>query len=210
VCSAPAKGSLRAAVARGAIKPDHSLALGDREYHYFAREREDEIRSHLGLAKRDDANIVDDFFKFAEAMDMATSYKPVFLLSLLDCIDDKGRASVAAVTSNFRGFYQARLAAALIVERPGAAMALAGEMDDAAARRIMLRMPFEKFERRGFLRYARDVAFIEFAPALWRRLTKEDAAKLRAQCERSIASYYAGVADRYGSVGPQAHEGPSD
>ncbi|HQU45394.1 MAG TPA: hypothetical protein PK867_21440, partial [Pirellulales bacterium] len=160
-------------------------------------EREDEIRELLGLAKRDDVNIVDDFFKFAEAMDMATSYKPVFLLALLDSVDDKGRASIAVVASKFRAFYQARRAATIIIERPGAAMAAIGEMDDAAVQRVMLRMPFEKFERRGFLRYARDVAFIEFVPALWRRLAIEELANLRRQCEQSIASYYAAVANRY-------------
>jgi superfamily II DNA or RNA helicase len=191
------EGSLRAAVERGAINPDESLMLGDREYHYFAREREDEIRGFLGLVKRDDANIANDFFKFAEAMDMATSYKPVFLIVLLDSVDDKGRASVATVASKFRAFYQARREAALVIERPGAALASVGEIDDASVRRIMLRMPFEKFERRGFLRYARDVAFIEFAPALWRRLGTEELAKLRSKSDQSIASYYAGVNDRH-------------
>lgn len=79
-------------------------------------------------------------------------------------------------------------------------MASLGEMDDAAVQRVMLRMPFEKLERRGFLRYARDVAFIEFAPALWRRLRTNDMEKLRRQSEQSLASYYEGVEERYKGV----------
>lgn len=194
------EGLLRSAVERGRLKPDHTLTVGDRRYHYFARDREEELRESLGLPKRDDVNIADEFFAFADAMDMATSYKPVFLLALLDTVDDKGRAPVANVASKFREFYQARCDAAQVVERPGAAMASLGEMDEAAVQRIMLRMPFEKFERRGFLRYARDVAFIEFAPALWRRLRTNDMEKLRRQSEQSLASYYEGLEERYKGV----------
>ena len=32
----------------------------------------------------------------------------------------------------------------------------------------MLDMPFEKFERRRYLKYDRDLAFLRFEPSLWR------------------------------------------
>ena len=54
----------------------------------------------------------------------------------------------------------------------------------------MLDMPFEKFERRRYLRYDRDLAFLRFEPSLWRQLKTDDLRKLRAICEDSINRYY--------------------
>jgi hypothetical protein len=54
----------------------------------------------------------------------------------------------------------------------------------------MLDMPFEKFERRRYLRYDRDLAFVRFEPTLWRQLKPDDLAKLRAISEESIKKYY--------------------
>jgi hypothetical protein len=54
----------------------------------------------------------------------------------------------------------------------------------------MLGMPFEKFERRRYLKYDRDVANVRIAPNLWKQLHKKDLADLRRVCEESIAKYY--------------------
>jgi hypothetical protein len=51
-------------------------------------------------------------------------------------------------------------------------------------------MPFEKFERRRYLKYDRDVANVRIAPNLWKQLHKKDLADLRRVCEESIAKYY--------------------
>ena len=64
-------------------------------------------------------------------------------------------------------------------------------LDDATVQRVMLEMPFEKFERRKYLRYDRDLAYVRFDPALWRQLTAEDLVAIRATCELSISAYYA-------------------
>jgi hypothetical protein len=59
----------------------------------------------------------------------------------------------------------------------------------------MLGMPFQKFEQKKFLRYDRDVAFVRFAPALWRRLTPEDRVAVRSTCEAKITEYYERLAE---------------
>ena len=41
---AAAEGRIRSAVERGLVVPDHTLTLGERTYHYFLRERAEEIR----------------------------------------------------------------------------------------------------------------------------------------------------------------------
>jgi len=188
---AASEGVVRRAIDREEVRPDHSVTLGDRIYHYFARDRIDEVRQTLGLPKVEQHNIKDLFLQYADdKMDMSASYKPVMLLAILDCADLHGRARLADVVGKFRRFYEARKEAGLLVEKANARMASLDCLENAEVQRVMLDMPFEKFERRRYLRYDRDLAFLRFEPSLWRQLKTDDLRKLRAICEDSISRYY--------------------
>ncbi len=123
-------------------------------------------------------------------MDMSASYKPVMLLAILDSVDTHGTANLAAVVTRFRQFYEKRKSDGLVVERATARMSKVEGLDDSTVQRLMLAMPFEKFERRKYLQYARDLAFIRFEPHLWRQLTLPDLSKLREICNDSIHKYF--------------------
>ena len=99
---------------------------------------------------------------------MAMSYKPVMLLALLDSVGEDGKAKLIEVVQRFRQFYQERKTAGLLVERPGGRKVPMEELDEVSTQRLMQGMPFEKFERRRFLRYDRDLAYVRFDPRLWR------------------------------------------
>jgi superfamily II DNA or RNA helicase len=188
---AASEGVVRRAIEREEVRPDHTVTLGDRVYYYFSRDRVDEIRNALGLPKVEQHNIKDLFLRYADdKMDMSASYKPVMLLAILDCVDSHGRASLAEVVRKFRQFYEDREAAGLVVEKATARMAKLDGLDDSDVQRVMLEMPFEKFERRRYLRYDHDLAFVRFEPTLWRQLKPDDLAKLRAISEESIEKYY--------------------
>jgi superfamily II DNA or RNA helicase len=188
---AAAEGVVRRAIDRQQIHPDHTITLGDRTYHYFSRDRIEEVREALGLAKVEQHNIKDLFLQYADdKMDMSASYKPVMLLAMLDCVDSHGRGKLVDVVQKFRRFYEERKEAGLPIERANARMAKLDRLDDAEVQRVMLDMPFEKFERRRYLRYDRDLAFVRFEPSLWRQLKVADMAKLRAICQESIKRYY--------------------
>jgi superfamily II DNA or RNA helicase len=188
---AAAEGVVRRAIERGEVHPDHTVTLGDRAYHYFRRERIDELRNDLGLPKVEAHNIKELFLAFADdSMDMSASYKPVMLLAILDSVDSHGRARLSDVVARFRRFYENRKKAGLNVERPNTRMARVETLDDAEVQRVMLDMPFEKFERRRYLRYDRDLAFVRFESNLWRQLKPDDLARLRTICETSAKRYY--------------------
>lgn len=181
---------VRGAVERGEVKPDHVVQLGERRYSYFHRGRVEEVRVAIGAPKAEATPIKDRFLAFLEAMDMTMSYKPVMLLALLDEADENGRAGVSEVVRRFQKFYQDRRAAGLAVERPGARAVDVDQLDATRARRLMLDKPFEKFERRGFARYGRDLAFVRVVPELWRQLGADDLARVRELCRASIEEYY--------------------
>jgi hypothetical protein len=188
---AASEGVVRRAIERQQVQADHTVTLGDRTYHYFRRDRTEEIREALGLPRVEPHNIKDLFLQYADdKMDMSASYKPVMLLALLDCVDNHGRARLADMVATFRSFYESRRAAGLPVERLPARMARVDELSGADVQRVMLDMPFEKFERRRYLRYDRDLAFVRFEPTLWRQLKPDDLIKLRAICQESIKKYY--------------------
>ncbi len=90
---AAAEGTVRRAVERDQLKPDHTVNLGDRTYHYFSRDRIEEVRTALGLPKVEQETIKNLFLQYADdKMDMSASYKPVMLLAILDAVDSHGRA----------------------------------------------------------------------------------------------------------------------
>jgi superfamily II DNA or RNA helicase len=184
------QGRVRSAVERGQVKPDHILSLGDRTYIYFHRDRVEEVRVAVGAPKLEEHTLRDRFLDFVGAMDMALSYKPVMLLALLDTVDENGRARASEVARRFQQFYRDRRVAGLVVERPGSRKVPVDDLDETSAQRLMLGMPFEKFERRKFLGYDRDLAYVRFDPRLWRQLGPEDLEQIRSLCRRSIERYY--------------------
>jgi superfamily II DNA or RNA helicase len=191
-----AEGTIKRAIDRGAVAPDHTLALGERTYPYFSRDRIESIRMSLGLPKLDDETLPSLFAQFMGQMDMAASYKPVMLLALLEHVDANGKAPLDDVVRSFRMFYEQRREAGLVIERPTARMARVAELDDVEVQRVMLGMPFEKFERRRYLKYDRDYAYVRFDPALWRQFKPEDLDRIRSVCREAIAEYY----ERIGST----------
>lgn len=187
---AATEGTVRRAVERGQIVPDHQLTLGDRAYHYFNKDRVEPIRQALGLPPVNAQTIKGLFLDFVREMDMSASYKPVLLLAILDAADQTGRAELSRVRQAFRRFYEDRKAAGLTVEKPGIRMARAEELDDTEITSLMLGMPFRKFEQRHFLHYDRDLAFVRFDPRLWRQLDDQDRETIRRICRESIAEYF--------------------
>ena len=191
---AATEGTVRRAVDRGPLMPDHRLQLGEREYLYFSRTRIPEIRLLLDLPEVTDETIKMLFFSFVEEMDMSASYKPVLLLSFLEAANSRGRARVSDVVKRFRGFYEKRAEDALCVEQPKARMFRVADLTDSDVQNVIVTMPLRKFQQRRYLDYARDVAWVEFNPSLWRQLSKSDIERVREICCASIERYYSRLA----------------
>ena len=188
---ATAEGRIRDAAKSGAVTADHELVLGERTYFYFRRERIDEIRIQLDLPKVDDESIRSRFLDFVERMDMTASYKPVMIQAIIDLVDGQGRARSEEVTRRFLDFYLRRQQAGLVAERPTAQMAEPDKLTLDVVRGVMLTKPFKIFEQRKFLLQDKhDLAFVKFAPSLWRQLKPEDLSAIKSICETKIVAFY--------------------
>jgi superfamily II DNA or RNA helicase len=194
---ATTEGRIRDAVKRGLLTPDHELPLGQRSYYYFRRDRIEEIRVQLDIPRVDDETIRELFLNFVQRMDMAASYKPVMLKAILAAVDEAGRVAVDEAAQRFLEFYVDRQRSMLMVERENSRMANPENLQMEDAREIMLSMPFRKFEQRKFLMHDKqNLAFIKFAPTLWRQLAAEDLLKICRTCDEAIQSYYEKLASK--------------
>lgn len=170
--------------------PDLELPMGKVTHRYFSRERLDDIRELLNIPARKPEAIREDFFKYVKAGQMSFSYKPVMLKGLLSLVNDKGQVELGSLVSYFRNFYEQRADAGLQVEVSNAVINRVKEMSDFDVARLMLTMPFEKFERKFFLEHRKDLNQVAFVPSLWKRLTAEDKTELIEICDRQIEWYY--------------------
>lgn len=199
-------GLIRRAVERGEIDADHTLQLGDRAHYYFSDKRTAEVCEKLGIEPVDADNVKEKFVAYVSKMDMSSSYKPVLMLCLLDTIDERGRVKTSTLIARFRDFYLMRANEGKVIEKATVTLARVTDLELSEIQAIVLKMPFEKFERRRYLEYdKRDLAYVRFARPLWQKLSITDRVDLRKRCLESIADYY----DRIESLNPhtQTEEG---
>ena len=195
-------GLIRRAVERGDVEADHTLQLGDRVHYYFSDERTAEICEKLGIEPIDADNIKERFVDYVSRMDMSASYKPVLMLCLLDTIDERGRAKMNDLVERFRDFYLQRAAKGKTTEKPTITMSRVTELELSEIQSVVLKMPFEKFERRRYLEYdKRDLAYVRLSRPLWQKLSVADRVDLRKRCVESIDKYFERLGSDWSSEG---------
>lgn len=184
-------GFIRRAIERSEISPDHEFEIGARRYYYFAEARISDICNSLKIEPVVKENIKKRFMGYVAKMDMAASYKPVFLLSFLKVTDELGQAPTEMIAQAFCHFYEERHITGKPVESEKSELSSFQNTDLSQVKRLMLANPFEKFERRKYFEYMKtDLSKIRMNPHLWKSLTEQERAEIKNQCQKSIDNYY--------------------
>jgi superfamily II DNA or RNA helicase len=186
-------GTVNAWVRRGEIKPDVEVPFGAKVLRYFNPARVDEIRKAKRLKVHDETTQYDDLFEFLEERDYTFSYKIIFLLSLLTCQNNRGEAGLENLTKLYQGFYQDRARQGLTVERQTSPYNREAYLADAdEITKSILANPFEKFERKRFMHHCKDLAYVAWASALWKRLqeNKQELERILQQMAEDLRKYY--------------------
>ena len=84
----------------------------------------------------------------------------------------------------------------LPVDRPNCVYTKEYLEDDIRLKNSILSNPFEKFERKRFVYYSKDLSMISFNPALWQKLTEEKKEQIREKETRFLEQYY----EKYGGM----------
>ncbi|NJM05642.1 hypothetical protein HC891_04765 [Candidatus Gracilibacteria bacterium] len=114
----------------------------------------------------------------------------MLLTALLKLVDRNGEVNMAALSAEFRSFYQARKRAGLAVEFGPPDISDATALNDVQLRQLIVRHPLERFLIKGFLEYLPDEGIVRFAPQLWAELRCYELLAVQRSVAEQLTYYY--------------------
>ncbi|MCI6514311.1 MAG: DEAD/DEAH box helicase family protein, partial [Erysipelotrichaceae bacterium] len=184
-------GTVTSWIKKGKIIPTVQYSFGSKTIYMFSPSDVEKYRIELGIKEHNDSTIKEDFFDFMEERDYSLSYKMPFMLSFMKHVDEIGDAKIDNVLDDYIAFYQDRIDRGLQVDRKTCPYNDQTLKDRKSICRNMLTNPFEKFERKRFLYYSKDLSVISMNHALFAQLTLEDRKRIDDQLKDDLKNYYA-------------------
>lgn len=120
---------------------------------------------------------------------MSYSYKPVFINAFLDHMDAEGEARLEYVCEEFAAFYEDRIAAGLPAEKKNCIFTKGG-YSEKDVEKLILSMPFKRFEDMGFMHHSKYVGTIQLDKTIMKNFTDEDRQSLREYCQMALGRYF--------------------
>ena len=122
-------------------------------------------------------------------MTMSYSYKPVFLLAFFDLMDKEGNAVIEDVARKFAAFYEDRAARGMLAEKKSCIFTKGG-YTDKDVERLILSMPFKRFEDMHFIRHSKHLGLIQLDKSILRKLSEDDVETIRKSCQEALERYF--------------------
>ena len=183
-------GTINSWIRKGKITPTLEFPFGSKKISLFSPEDVEKYRKELNIQEHNDETVRDDFFAFLEERDYSLSYKMPFLLSFIDHMDINGEAEIEDVLTDYIAFYQDRINKGLPVDRPSCPYNAETLKDRKMIKSSMLTNPFEKFERKRFMYYSKDLGEISMNHALMAKMSAEDWERVKEQMREDLERYY--------------------
>ena len=184
-------GTVTSWIKKGKIIPSAEYKFGSRSIYLFSPEDVEKYRKELNIKEHNDSTIKQDFFEFLEERGYSLSYKMPFMLSFIKSVNAIGDADIEKVLDGYIAFYQNRIDRGLPVDRSTCPYNEKTLKDRKVISRNMLTNPFEKFERKRFLYYSKDLSVISMNHALNSQMTEEDWTRVKEQLTEDLKNYYA-------------------
>ena len=166
------------------------LPVGSRMVPYFSPDDVEEIRISHKLGKHDETTILKDFEDFINENTLTFSFKLIFMLGMLKLADREGEVRMDKLVEEYKAFYMERIEHGLPVDRSNCIYDRDYLNDNDKLKRSILSNPFEKFERKRFIYYSKDLSMLSFNPALWRQMTEEKKEEIRVKEKDFLKAYY--------------------
>ena len=183
-------GTITSWIRKGKITPTVEFPFGSKKISLFSPEDVEKYRKELNIQEHNDDTVRDDFFAFLEERDYSLSYKMPFLLSFIDHMDTIGDAKIEDVLTDYIAFYQDRIDKGLPVDRPSCLYNAETLKDRKMIKSSMLTNPFEKFERKRFMYYSKDLGVISLNHALLAKMSEGDWERVKRQMKEDLERYY--------------------
>lgn len=177
-------------IREGKLIPDLKVPVGERRsFKYFYPETIARYAREYNWKLITSANMKEMFMDMVTAMTMSYSYKPVFILAFLDHMDERGQARIEDVVQEFASFYEHRIEQGKAAEKRPCIFTKGG-YTDKDVERLILSMPFKRFEDMNFMHHARHLGIIQMEKAIFRRLESTDIESIRACCRATLRQYF--------------------
>ena len=177
-------------IKEGKIVPDMEVPVSEhRSFRFFEKETVERCAKEFGWTLITRENMKDIFLRMVETMTMSYSYKPVFMLAFVNNMDETGTARLDDVAREFARFYEARRGKGLPVEKK-ACIFTRGGYSQREVERLILSMPFKRFEDMHVMHHAKQLGTLQFYKQLYKQLTPEDLEKVKSWCHKGIEKYY--------------------
>ena len=173
-----------------------TLPIGSRMVPYFSSSDLQRIRESRNLGVHDETTILKDFEDFIQENTLTFSFKLVFMLGMLKLADEEGDVRIDDLMHEYRNFYMNRIDRGLPVDRPNCVYTREYLEDRVKLKTSILSNPFEKFERKRFVYYSKDLSMISFNPSLWKQMTEEKKETIRQAETAFLKQYY----EKYGGL----------
>ncbi len=167
-----------------------TLPIGSRMVPYFSGNDVEQLRITKNIGIHDETTILKDFEDFIEENTLTFSFKLVFMLGMLELANEEGEVKIDDLMKYYKQFYLVRIERGLPVDRPNCVYTREYLEDDVKLKQSILSNPFEKFERKRFVYYSKDLSMVSFNPVLWEKLTVEKKNWVREKETQFLEAYY--------------------
>lgn len=186
-------GTITSWIKKEKIVPSIEYKFGSKSIYLFSPENVEKYKKELNIRDHNDDTIKEDFYEFLEERDYSLSYKMPFMLAFIKHINTIGDAKIDDVLEDYIAFYRDRLDRGLQIDRSTCPYNQEMLSDSKAICRNMLTNPFEKFERKRFLYYSKDLSVISMNHALYSKMEPEDWVRIKEQLTRDLENYYSNM-----------------
>jgi hypothetical protein len=160
-----------------------------RSFRFFEKSTVEKYAVLFGWTLITRENMKALFLEMVKTMTMSYSYKPVFLLAFLDNMDASGSARLEDVARDFARYYEARKEKGLPPEKRKCIFTRGG-YTPRDVERLILNMPFKRFEDMHIMHHARQLGTLQFYTVLSKQLTEADIQQIRNCCELALNRYF--------------------
>lgn len=177
-------------IREGKIVPDMEVPISEhRTLHFFNKERVKEYCQKYGWTEITATNRKQLFLDFCNEMQMSYSYKPVFLISILSKMNEKGEAMLSDVAESFAWYYEDRIKRGLPAEKKNCIFTK-GDYSLKDVERLILSMPFKRFEGMGYMRHSKYLGVIQIDKSIMKTLDDEDISTILTYCTDALERYW--------------------
>jgi len=174
----------------GKIVPDMDVPISEHKtLHYFEHKRVKEYCEQFGWTEITASNRKQLFLDFCRKMNMSYSYKPVFLISFISCMNEKGEASLGEIAESFALYYEERIKQGLPAEKKNCLFTKGG-YTDKDVETLILSNPFKRFEDMGYMHHSKYLGILQIDKSIMKSFDDNDVSDLLTYCTDALDKYW--------------------